>query len=190
MGAAPRPRRSGWGTAGNSRHRLPREGKGPLGSAGTARRPGGHRGPARPARGLRVPVPLVPGRAARCTPALHAACPPAGPLLTRRSPSAVRPYLLEGGERAAERPGHATRPGQHRGGGGGEGGRTPDMGPTATGSEAGRGIRRARGVLGANHWCGEAGRPCSHPTVPPPRTRSCAAFSEPAALRASRGWSS
>lgn len=54
-------------------------------------------------------------------------CPPAG--FSSAGPGPAGPYLLEGRERAAERPRHAAGPGQHRGGGGAEGGRTPDIGP-------------------------------------------------------------
>lgn len=62
-------------------------------------------------------------------------CPvPAGrPASGAGRPGSAEPYLLQSGKRAAEGPGHAAGPGQHRGGGGGggraEGGRTPDIGP-------------------------------------------------------------
>lgn len=85
-----------------------------------------------PARGLRVPVPLVPGLAGAPRPCPQAPRLPPGGFLTRPDQGPAEPYLLKGGERAAECPGHATRPGQHRGSGGdggAEGGRTPDIGP-------------------------------------------------------------
>lgn len=73
--------------------------------------------------------PWCPVWPAPSAPALQPARPPAAWLGSHRSPGPARQYLLESRKRAAERPGHAARPGQHRGGGGMEGGRPPDIGP-------------------------------------------------------------
>lgn len=73
--------------------------------------------------------PWCPAWPARSVPALQPARPPTAGFGTHRSPGPARQYLLEGRKRAAERPGHAAGPGQHRGGSGMEGGRTPDIGP-------------------------------------------------------------
>lgn len=73
--------------------------------------------------------PWCPAWPAPSAPALQPARPPAAWLGSHRSPGPARQYLLESRKRTAERPGHAARPGQHRGGGGMEGGRPPDIGP-------------------------------------------------------------
>lgn len=121
--------------------------------------------PGRPARGLRVPVPLVPARPARRAPAPQAAPLPAGGFLTRRCPGPAGPYLLEGRERTAERPGHAAGPGQHRGGGGGaEGGRTPDIRPGSDRKRGGpryppRGEGCSERTTGGRAWGGRGAAP-------------------------------
>lgn len=160
--AAPRPARTEGGV-GQGRGACGR-GKGarPLGSA---RRPGGDSGSgpsssAAAASASRCPwCPAWPARHAPCRPHPTPVCPPAT-FSPAGGPGPVGPYLLEGGQRAAERPGRAAGPGQHHGGGA-EGGRTPDIGP---GSNRKRGGPRhpllgERGgwLSGPNHWRAERG---------------------------------